>query len=221
MGLARAISQRPARLARMLSFAAPDRTYGGYIFDCDGTLADTMTLHHRAWREALLQAGARFDFDWDLFMSRAGMSLELTVAELAEQFSTPLDPDLVALVQRRLFTELEHTVQPIEDVVRFAREAARSCPVSVASGSQRTTVERTLSRIGARDLFEIIITPEDVTRGKPDPEMFLLAAERMGVAPHDCLVFEDAELGLEAARRAGMSAVRVALPRGSVPNAAL
>ncbi len=204
----------------MLSFAAPDRIYGGYIFDCDGTLADTMTLHHRAWREALFQAGARFDFDWDLFMSRAGMSLELTVAGLAEQFSVPLDPDLVALVQRRLFTELEHTVQPIEDVVRFAREAARSRPVSVASGSQRTTVERTLSRIGARDLFEIIITPEDVTRGKPDPEMFLLAAERMGVAPSDCLVFEDADLGLEAARRAGMSAVRVALPR-DVPNAAL
>jgi HAD superfamily hydrolase (TIGR01509 family) len=197
----------------MFSFAPPDRTYGGYIFDCDGTLADTMTLHHKAWREALVQAGARFEFDWELFMSRAGMSLELTVSELAEQFSIELDAIVVAQTQRRIFGELEGTVQPIEDVVRFARDVARTRPVSVASGSQRKTVERTLSRIGARDLFEIIITPEDVTRGKPDPEMFLLAAERMRVAPRDCLVFEDAELGLEAARRAGMSAVRVALPR--------
>jgi HAD superfamily hydrolase (TIGR01509 family) len=168
-----------------------------------------MPLHHVAWREALRAGGATFDFDWDLFMSRAGMTLERTVAELAEQFSVALAPEVVAETQRRLFAELESGVQPIEDVVRFAREVSQSHPVSVASGSLRSTVERTLTRIQARDLFDIIITPEDVTRGKPDPEMFLLAAERMRVNPAECLVFEDAELGIEAARRAGMASVRV------------
>lgn len=199
----------------MNSFAPPTRTYAGYIFDCDGTLADTMPLHHRAWREALRAGGASFDFHWDLFMSRAGMSLERTVSELAEQFSVTLHPETVASTQRRLFAELEGGVQPIADVVRFAREVARTRPVSVASGSLRATVERTLERIFARDLFEIIVTPEDVKRGKPDPEMFLLAAERMGVPPHECLVFEDAELGIEAARHAGMASVRVTPARPS------
>ncbi len=197
----------------MRSFTPPDRLYGGYIFDCDGTLADTMTLHHRAWCEALRLAGAKFEFDWELFMSRAGMSLELTVAALASQFSVPLETELVAFTQRRIFSELEHAVEPIRDVLLFAREVSSLRPISVASGSQRATVDRTLARIGASDLFPVIVTPEDVARGKPAPDMFLLAAERMGVSPTDCLVFEDAELGLEAARRAGMDAVRVALPR--------
>jgi beta-phosphoglucomutase-like phosphatase (HAD superfamily) len=193
----------------MKTFEWPSGTYAGYIFDCDGTLADTMPLHHRAWREALRAGGAAFDFHWDLFMSRAGMTLERTVAELAEQFRVELHAETIAVTQRRRFLELESGVLPITDVVAFARRMASTHPISVASGSLRPHVERTLAHIGARDLFEVIVTPEDVTHGKPDPEMFLLAAERMGVPPSQCLVFEDADLGIEAARRAGMASVRV------------
>jgi HAD superfamily hydrolase (TIGR01509 family) len=178
--------------------------FAGFIFDCDGTLADTMSPHYVAWRTALKAGGAQFEFTWELFMSRAGMSMERTVAELSEQFETPLDVETIAREQRTAFSKMEDQVQAIGAVLDFAREVARSFPVAVASGSSRLSVERTLLKIGARELFEVIVTPEDVTRGKPHPDMFLLAAERIGIPPGKCLVLEDAELGFEAARRANM-----------------
>jgi len=185
-------------------FDPPNRRYAGYIFDCDGTLADTMPLHFRAWREALIKAGATFEFTWDLFVSRAGMSLEHTVVELSEQFSIQLDSTIIAGEHRAIYRVLETDVRAVPGVLEFARDVAAFAPVAVASGSIRPNVLRSLEQIGARDLFPIIITPEDVSRGKPDPEMFLLAAARMGVAPKQCLVLEDGALGIEAARRAGM-----------------
>jgi len=187
-----------------LRFEPPIRRYAGYIFDCDGTLADTMPLHFRAWREALATAGAHFEFTWELFMSRAGMSLEKTVLELSVQFDVPLDALMVAQQHRSIYGKLETQVRAVPGVVEFAREVSAFAPVSVASGSIRQNVLSSLVSIGAKDLFSVVITPEDVTHGKPDPEMFLLAAQRMGVASKDCLVLEDGALGIEAARRAGM-----------------
>jgi beta-phosphoglucomutase family hydrolase len=195
------------------SFTPPTEVFAGYIFDCDGTLADTMPLHHLAWQRALAEHGAEFDFHWELFVSRAGMTLEQTVVELAAQFRVPLDPTAVARSQRHFYAELEPTMEPIADVISYARSAARSAPVSVASGSQRATVDRTLCQLGISDLFPIIVTPEDVPRGKPAPDMFLLAARLMGVAPERCVVFEDGEMGIRAARSAGMAVVRVEAPR--------
>lgn len=191
------------------SFSPPTGNYAGYIFDCDGTLADTMPLHHTAWQNALAENGAAFSFDWDLFTSRAGMTLEQTAIELAAQFGVALDPIAVARAQRRHYAALESSVRPISDVVEFVHSVARTHPISVASGSPREAVERTLERIGLRKLFGILVTPEDVLRGKPEPDMFLLAAERMGVPPTRCVVFEDGEMGIEAARRAQMAVVRV------------
>lgn len=195
------------------SFSPPTEAFAGYIFDCDGTLADTMPLHHVAWRRALAEHGAEFEFHWDLFLTRAGMSLEQTVVELGAQFRVPLDPTAVARSQRRFYAELEPTMEPIADVIHYARSVAREAPVSVASGSQRPTVDRTLRYLGISELFPIIVTPEDVLRGKPEPDMFLLAAQRMGVAPERCVVFEDGEMGIRAARSAGMAVVRVEAPR--------
>lgn len=192
-----------------LRFAPPVRRYAGYIFDCDGTLADTMPLHYRAWQQALTTAGAQFEFTWELFVSRAGMSLERTVVELSRQFAVPLDASVIAGDHRAIYRVLETNVRAVPGVLEFAREVAQFAPVSVASGSIRPNVQRSLAQIGAADLFPVIVTPEDVTNGKPDPEMFLLAAARMGVPPHECLVLEDGALGIEAARRAGMDCVIV------------
>jgi beta-phosphoglucomutase-like phosphatase (HAD superfamily) len=124
-----------------------------------------------------------------------------------------LDPALVSAAQRAEYDVLALGVKPIDEVVAFARERAQAgCPVSVASGGDAPTVARTLQTIGVSGLFPVVVTVEDVAHGKPAPDLFLLAAERMGVAPADCLVFEDSLLGITAAERAGMGAVLVSRP---------
>lgn len=193
-------------------FHPPTKIYSGYIFDCDGTLADTMPLHYQAWRSALEAAGAQVNFTWEVFTSRAGMTLEQTVAELSEQFHITLDPVTIAEHQRNIYRSLETRIAPIVEVLTFAQQVSQFAPLSVASGSTRPTVERTLTQIGARELFPLLITPEDVERGKPEPDLFLLAAERMGIPPSECLVIEDGEFGFEAARRAGMDYAVVQSP---------
>jgi len=190
-------------------FQLPDVPYSAVIFDCDGTLADSMPLQHQAWLHGLRSQGASFDFTWEVFVSRAGMSLQATVAELNAQFGESLDHVAVGREKEIYYERHRTSVRPVDEVLDFAREAAQRGPVAVASGSPDDEVRRTLMTIRALDLFEIIITPKDVARGKPAPDMFLLAASRMGVAPEQCLVFEDAVLGMLAAERAGMHPVYV------------
>jgi HAD superfamily hydrolase (TIGR01509 family) len=194
-------------------FDPPTREYGGYIFDCDGTLADSMVVHHRAWLRALSAHGATFDFNWDLFVSRAGMTLPKTVSELNAQFGIALDVASVIATQREEYERELASVQPIPEVVELALRVAKTNPVSVASGGERPIVKRTLDLIGLSQTFPVIVTAEDITHGKPAPDMFLLAAERMGVPAADCVVFEDSVLGIEAANRAGMASVLVRSPR--------
>lgn len=194
----------------MTMFEPPEKSYGGYIFDCDGTLVNSMPLHFEAWLAAFAEYGADFDFTWELFLSRAGVSLEDTVVALNAQFSTDLDPAVVAAAQRAHFDARIHALEPIAPVVEYARRlASEGAPLSIASGNTRQSVTTTLNVIGLSEVFPIIVTPADVERGKPEPDMFLLAAARMGVPPERCVVFEDSLLGIEAARRGGMSAVLV------------
>ena len=188
--------------------------YAGFIFDCDGTIADTMPAHFQAWRQALSEGGADFDFTWDVFVSRAGMGMLETIEELAVQYKVSLDAQLVIRRQSEIYRSLEHHVTPIDEVMAFARQVVKERPVAVASGNSRENVLSSLKQIGAADIFSIIITPEDVERGKPFPDMFLLAAQRMGVPPAACLVFEDGALGWQAAKRAGMDYVVVEADSG-------
>jgi beta-phosphoglucomutase-like phosphatase (HAD superfamily) len=194
-------------------FVLPPGDFGGFIFDCDGTLADSMPLYHRAWQRALSDHGATFEFTWELFMSRAGMSTALTVEGLNATFGTTLEAEAVEAVHRREYLGLIDTVRPIDAIVAIAHAYFGKLPMSVASGGTRPLVERTLELIGVRELFPVVVVAADVPRGKPEPDIFLLAAKRMGVAPERCLVFEDGAPGILAAERAGMQAVLV--DRGS------
>jgi beta-phosphoglucomutase-like phosphatase (HAD superfamily) len=148
------------------------------------------------------------------------MGLEQTVRELNQQFSVDLDPVAVVRAQTLASERLLERVRAIETVARFAREVASGNPVSVASGGKRRHVQRSLHLTGLAALFPVVVTQEDVTRGKPDPQMFLLAAERMGVRPEQCLVIEDSPLGLEAAKAAGMGAAWVEHRGPAVDDAA-
>jgi HAD superfamily hydrolase (TIGR01509 family) len=192
----------------MISF--PARRYAGYIFDCDGTLVDSMPLGHAAWRSAIASSGASFDFTWELFLSRGGMGMEETVVELNAQFGESMDPAQVAADQRAYVWANVETVQPIRPVVEFAGRVSRFAPCAVASGSERRIVDRQLEVVKIRDLFAAIVTPEDVERGKPHPDTLLRAAELLGVPARECLVLEDSPLGQQAAFAAGMECLMVA-----------
>lgn len=201
--------ERRARptLPRMLQL--PDGDFAGYIFDCDGTLADSMPIHYRAWRYAFETHGAKFTFDWELFYSMAGVGHLESVEILNLRFNDTLDPKAVIATQAEALEQCFHEVGPIEPVVTLARELARHAPVSVGSGSSRVHVLAALNAIGLEGFFAYIVSKDDVIRSKPDPETFLKCADLMAVAPERCLVFEDGQLGLEAARRAGMATVYI------------
>jgi HAD superfamily hydrolase (TIGR01509 family) len=195
-------------LARPMLVFDPN-LHDAVIFDCDGTLVDTMPLHHTAWQTAFKRFGAPFEFTWELFNRRAGMTLERTVEELNREFRCNLAPEDVAAAQREAYLRCTDQIEPIEYVVAFARSVAQKCSLAVASGSSRSSVEDALGRIGLLDRIATIVTGSDVAEGKPAPDIFLLAASRLSVPPCRCLVVEDGELGLQAARRAGMDAYRV------------
>jgi beta-phosphoglucomutase family hydrolase len=182
----------------------PTGPFSGYIFDCDGTLVDTMPLHYRAWNVAMQRAGLAGQLDEDLFYSLGGVPTRRVAELLGEHYRLALDPDRVFVEKEEIFLELQGELQVIPAVVDFARRVAKEAPVSVASGGPKPIVRHTLERVGLADLFPIVVTPEDVRHGKPAPDMFLLAAQQMGVPPERCLVFEDADPGVQAAKAAGM-----------------
>jgi len=185
----------------------PDRPFGGYIFDCDGTLVDSMPVHYVCWVQSLRINGATFDFTEEEFYHFAGVREQDTVVILNERHGTMIDPDAVAETKAELFRKRIHEVLEVKPVADFARSLYQKAPMSVASGSEAPIVHACLQNTGLFPLFPHIITPADVKRGKPAPDMFLLAAECMGVDPSDCLVFEDGRSGMEAAASAGMAAV--------------
>jgi beta-phosphoglucomutase family hydrolase len=187
----------------------PDGDFAGYIFDLDGTLVDTMPLHYRAWDEAMRAVGLKCPLDEELFYSLGGVPT-LKVAELiAKHYDLTIDPHAVFDHKESLFKALQKDAKLIEPVVEFARRVAATHPTAIASGGPREIVRGMLELTGLAPLFKVVVTPEDVVHGKPHPDMFLLAAKKIGVAPEKCLVFEDAEPGMRAAVAAGMKYVKV------------
>jgi HAD superfamily hydrolase (TIGR01509 family) len=186
----------------------PDRRFAGYIFDCDGTLADTMPIHHRAWQRLMAELGG--DFPEELFYAWGGRSTRQILELLRDDRGLAVD-DIEAAVRRKetFYLAMIHEAKPIEPVLQVARRLHGSAPLAVASGGFRKYVELTLEAIGARGLFSAVICAEDTARGKPFPDPFLEAARRLGVEPQECLVFEDSPLGVRAAEAAGMRSVFV------------
>ena len=184
-------------------------TPGGLIFDCDGTLADTMPLHYRAWRLTLDGIGMPNLFPEAQFYLWGGIPAREVLGRLKAEHGRGFDIDSLTAIKENHFADLVAESTPIPTVVAEARRFFGSVPMAVASGGQRDLVEATLRQLGIRELFSIVLGSQDVESGKPEPDLFLLAAEKLGVAPENCVVFEDAPPGIEAALRAGMRAVDV------------
>ena len=200
--------ERGGRLFALMKLEIPDRQFGGYIFDCDGTLADTMPLHYRAWTRSIEESGG--SFSEELFYKLGGKPTGQIFELLRDEYGLKVD-DVKAAAERKeeYYLELIHEVKPIEPVLQIAQRLHTTVPMAVASGGYRKYVELTLEAIGVRGLFDTLVCAEDCARGKPFPDPFLEAARRLGVAPEDCLVFEDSPLGVEAAQAAGMQCVFV------------
>jgi HAD superfamily hydrolase (TIGR01509 family) len=182
-------------------------TPGGLIFDCDGTLADTMPAHFEAWTAVLTRYGLAFSEE--RFYQLGGVPSHRIAALLAEEQGVPIDPEQVAREKEAAFLAHLPAVRPVPAVVAVARSHRGRVPMAVASGGFRPVITQILEQLGIRDWFQALVTAEDTVRHKPDPDVFLEAAKRLGVPAAACAVYEDTDLGLEAARRAGMLAIDV------------
>jgi HAD superfamily hydrolase (TIGR01509 family) len=191
----------------------PPGEFDAYIFDLDGTLVDTMPVHYLAWDLAMRDFGLRETLDEDLFYSLGGVPTHRVAQIIAERYGLTIDANEVMHRKETLFKEhLATTKVPvIGPVVDFARRVAATHPVAIVTGGGPDVAGAGIAAGGLQDLFKIVVTPEDVPpgRGKPAPDMFLVAAARLNVDPTRCLVFEDAAPGIAAARAAGMSVVVV------------
>ncbi len=189
------------------ALALPVGDFHAYLFDLDGTVADTMPQHFIAWTEAVAVYGG--SFPETLFYQLGGVP-PLRVAELLnERFGYRFDPAVLVADKEARFLAGIADVKPIASVLAHVVEAYGRIPLAIVSGSPRDNVERTLAALGLSDRFDVTVCAEDYTQGKPHPEPFLKAAALLNVAPEDCLVFEDAEAGIAAADAAGMQWVRV------------
>ncbi|RZT81649.1 HAD superfamily hydrolase (TIGR01509 family)/beta-phosphoglucomutase family hydrolase [Micromonospora violae] len=190
-----------------MSLPLPPGPFAAYLFDCDGTIVDSMPLHYLAWQRALQEWGC--EFPEDLFYAWGGRPTADIIVALNEQQG--LSMPVATVVERResYYQELLPQLAAVPEVLAHIHDAHRRVPFAVVSGSTRASVTASLSALGLLDRFDVLVCADDYTRAKPDPEAFLLAAEQLGVPAESCLVFEDTDLGIQAATAAGMASVRV------------
>jgi len=182
----------------------PAEPFSALIFDCDGTLAETAPLHYHACSKAMATFGAVMPRPW--YLARLGLSLVGLMAAFEADFGVRLDPQAVRLAAVPFYAGGFDKVREITAVTAVARRYTGRVPLAVASSGNRDNVRNTLRALGLAGLFAAVVTIEDVGRGKPAPDLFLEAARRLRVPPAACVVFEDTDEGLQAARRAGMAA---------------
>lgn len=188
----------------------PPGSFKAYLFDCDGTIADSMPLHYVAWKKALAEWGC--EFSEDLFYAWGGMSVAEIITALNQKRGLNMPVADVAKRKEALYSENLHQLKAVPEVLEHIEASHGRIPFAVVSGSMRDPVTASLETLKILDRFDTLVCAGDYEKSKPDPEPFLVAAKRLGVAPQDCLVFEDSDLGIQAATAAGMASVRVPQP---------
>jgi beta-phosphoglucomutase family hydrolase len=179
----------------------------GLVFDCDGTLADTMPMHWRAWQ--VIAKKYKLKFPIDRFYSLGGVPSRDILKMLAEEQGVTLDHIQAAHEKENAYLPLMAEVEPIHAVVEIAEENFGKIPMAVASGGTLPIIEQVLTHLKIRHLFGAVVTSEMVKNQKPAPDIFVEAARRIGVDPKSCRGYEDTDLGMRAIRSAGMDAVDV------------
>jgi HAD superfamily hydrolase (TIGR01509 family) len=188
----------------------PSGPFRAYLFDCDGTIADSMPLHYIAWKQALGEWGCTFDEE--LFYAWGGKPAAEIIADLnrLQGLNMPIEP--LAEHKENLYFEMLPQLKPVPEVLEIIEAQHGRIPFAVVSGGRRNSIVNSLTALGLVDRFETIVGAEDYKNSKPAPDAYLIAAARLGVAPRDCLVFEDTDMGIQAAAAAGMASVKVPSP---------
>ncbi|HEX3044305.1 MAG TPA: beta-phosphoglucomutase family hydrolase [Bacillota bacterium] len=174
----------------------------GLIFDIDGTLADTMPTHFHAWQQVAKEYG--FEYPEELFYKLAGMPTGDIVLYINEHQGKNLNPEEIVKAKNKAYLELNGAIRVIKPVFKIVEENFGKLPMALGTGEYRDVAMVNLRVTGLDRYFDKIVTADDISNSKPDPETFLKCAELIKISPESCQVFEDGVAGLEAGRRAGM-----------------
>jgi len=188
----------------------PPGNFQAYLFDCDGTIADSMPLHYVAWKKVLAEWDC--DFPEDIFYSWGGMPVAEIIATLNVKYGLQMPVETIVKQKEGLYFEILPQLKAVPEVLEHIEAQHGQIPFAVVSGSTRESVTASLTSLNILDKFETLVCAGDYRNSKPHPEPFLMAAERLGIAPEDCLVFEDTEMGIRSATAAGMASVKVPAP---------
>lgn len=174
----------------------------GLIFDLDGTLSNSLPVHVETWR----QVGEKFGFDFDpqIIFEMTGRPTIEFAKRIVEQYGLNADPQVLVKMKQEAFWDLAHLLVPVEKVTALVKHYRGKIPMAVGTGASSRSAEIQLNALGLTEYFDIVVSADDVKKHKPHPETFLECARRMGIEAKFCHVFEDGDLGISAAREAGM-----------------
>jgi len=193
-----------------MSLTLPVGRFEAYLFDCDGTIIDSMPIHYIAWKRVLAEWNSTFDED--LFYALGGVPTREIVSLLNKQQGLSMPAEIVAARKDDLYSTMFSQLITVPEVVEHIENQFGKIPLAVVSGGTRESVSASLRAVKLLDKFDVLVCAGDYERAKPDPEGYLLAAEKLGVAPQSCLVFEDTDMGIQAAEAAGMASVKIPPP---------
>jgi beta-phosphoglucomutase-like phosphatase (HAD superfamily) len=193
-----------------MTLKLPDGKFSAFLFDCDGTIVDSMPLHYAAWSKALSEWNC--ELSEKQFYAWGGMPIVEIIGKLNEQQRSKMPANEVSRRKEELYSESVSQLKAVPEVMQCIESNFGKIPFAVVSGSTRDSVVASLSTLKLLDRFDVLVCAGEYVKSKPDPEAFLLAAEKLQVAANSCLVFEDTEMGIQAAVAAGMAYVKVAAP---------
>jgi len=188
----------------------PPGPFAAYLFDCDGTIVNSMPLHLVAWQKALAAHGC--EYPEELFWAQGGLPTRQIVANLNKKYGLNMPIEETAHAKELLYFEMLPELTAVPEVLAQIEADHGRIPFAVVSGSIRDSVVKSLEILGLLDKFDVLVCAGDYQRGKPAPDPFLMAAQKLGVPPEKCLVFEDTDLGIQSATAAGMQSVRILQP---------
>jgi len=188
----------------------PEGLFRAYLFDCDGTIADSMPLHYMAWKKSLAEWNC--EFSEELFYAWGGRPTAEIISTLNQHHRLSMPVESVARRKEEFYFELLPELKAVPEVLEHIEAQHGRIPFAVVSGSARDSVTASLLALKLLDRFDALVCAGEYAKSKPDAEAFLLAAAKLGVAPMNCLVFEDTAMGIQAATAAGMASVKVPPP---------